>query len=87
MSIVFKPKIPERYVAPKHSRNKSPTKGYLTNYEIKRLIHLRSLLVPYHEVAAMMGRSYTVWQRAVTEYELTETIASRRNDLIEGEYL
>ena len=80
MNIVFTPKLepmPERVII---RRDKSP----ITAIQIDELVRLRVLAVPYHDISAKLGRSYTYWQKAVIKYRLELLIQVKRNSLIEG---
>ena len=82
MNMVFTPKLepmPERVII---RRDKSP----ITAIQIDELVRLRVLAVPYHDISARLGKSYTYWQKAVIKYRLERLIEVKRNSLIQGKH-
>lgn len=81
MSIVFLPKLepmPKLVVIPR------PERRPITSNELDELVRLRVLAVPYHDISARLGRSYTYWQKVVIKFRLELLIQVKRNGLIEG---
>ena len=86
MSIVFKPKIPDQFIAP--SGIQKMQKSYKTPLEmdeIDLLVKLRALKVSFEECGRIMKREPGHCSGTVHRLQLYQTINTRRQILINKE--
>tara|TARA_R110002153_G_scaffold66399_2_gene177537 strand:- start:2508 stop:2786 length:279 start_codon:yes stop_codon:yes gene_type:complete len=57
MSIAFKPKIPDKFDLPDKIKKKANKRVEWSKADIKRLVHLRAMHIPYRDCEIMLNRT------------------------------
>ena len=85
MSLVFKPKIPERFVKPVGiEKNKHTSVNPFTKDEINLLVELRALNMPYEACGKILKRCAGNCSHTVFRLKLYSRIDNKREKLING---
>ena len=84
MSLIFKPKIPERFIKPVGiEKNKHTSVNPFTKDEINLLVELRALNMPYEACGKILKRCAGNCSHTVFRLKLYSRIDSKRQKLID----